>query len=151
MRKKNESYIKVVDHETVESYNEQNQIQRKFNFDRVYNNQTSGLLIFENSVKRLVLSAFEKGYQHTIVIFSPGSLDIGCDLLGISSNSKPLEETLLYHTIKYIVDLSSTRSDLYIPLQIALVAQHQDQILDLFNDGKPLEAPCRYTIEREEL
>jgi len=82
-----------------------------------------------------------------MICYEPISLAYSLTVLGLGVSSLPVDDTLLYYTMKYILDLCIFKSDVKSALQIALIGHYKDDIIDMYNDGKSLDSPLGYTIE----
>ena len=135
----------------VENYGQDNDLQRRFVFEYIYDNKPNHQLFFNNTVKSLVKSAYDKGLQHSLVLYEPSSQNYYFDFLGLLENQqKSLDKCQLYHSLKYVIELAHPSSDTNSTVQVSMVAIRHGEIIDMFNQGKPLESPLGYTLDKVE-
>lgn len=145
-KRESEISIKLVNEHIIDNYGQTDEVQRRFTLDYIYDSKFKQSVLFFTSVKPLIDSAFENGYQHTFLLYAPQTLNFYEDLLGLRE-SRPPEECQLFYALKYVIELSEFQSDIQSPIQVSMVALRNDEVIDLFNQGKPLESPLGYTLD----
>ena len=150
-KEETETLLKFSSSKSIESCDRHNNdLQRKFSFNHIFDNKSDAATFFTKVVKPLAKSAFIDGLQHSIILYEPATCDYYVDFLGITDPNQNLDELLLFHTLNYIIELASIQNELQSPVQISLVGVEEESLKDLFNPGVPLESPLGYSLEGSE-
>jgi len=139
--------LRILDSRNIEIYDEALHSKKNFYLNNIFNHEDEVEKIFGRIVKPLIKSAFDEGLQHTLVLYEPTTPAYSMSLLGLGESNLPIEETLLYFSIKHILNMASSRRDLNTQLQVSLAAVYKKKCVDLFNKGNLLDAPLGYNIE----
>jgi len=142
--------MKLVNSQAIENYGAIKELQRRFVFNHIFDAKFQHATLFDTIVKPLANSAFQKGLQHSLVLYEPFINNYYLDFLGIFDQQKDLDECQLFHTLKYIIELCNLKSDLQTSVQVSMVAIKENRIIDLYNQDEPMESPLGYSLERTE-
>ncbi len=80
-------------------------------------------------------------------MLEPGSLSESLDKMGLTKTGLAHQLSLLYFALRHVLDLSLFKSDIQTTTQVACIGYLDDDVIDLYNEGKPLESPLGYTVE----
>ena len=145
-----ETSLKLINSQAIENYGTIKELQRRFVFNHIFDSKFDHGALFETIVKPLASSAFQKGLQHSLILYEPYTNNYYFDFLGIFDQQKNLDECQLFHALKYIIELCTFKSHVQTSVQVSMVGIKDNRIIDLYNQDQPMESPLGYTLERVE-